>query len=118
MTEADLPYYLITFLGKYLHGEKNVSRHTIQSYSVTFKLLLSFFEQAKAITPERLSMEDFTRDTIIDFLNWIESTRNCTIATRNQRLVAIHSFVRFVQKQYPENLFEFQKILHLSLIHI
>ena len=113
MTKADLPYYLTTFLGKYLHGEKNVSRHTIQSYSVTFKLLLSFFEQTKAITPERLSMEAFTRDTIVDFLNWIESSRNCTIATRNQRLVAIHSFVRFVQKQYPENLFEFQKILHI-----
>ena len=109
MTKADLPYYLTKFLGKYLPGEKNASRHTIQSYSVTFKLLLSFFEQTKAITPERLSMEDLTYDMIVDFLNWIESTRNCTVATRNQRLVAIHSFVRFVQKQSPENLFEFQK---------
>ena len=113
MMKADLPYYLTKFLGKYLHGEKNVSRHTIQSYSVTFKLLLVFFEQTKAITPERLSMENLSHDTIVDFLNWIESTRNCTVATRNQRLVAIRSFVRFVQKQYPENLFEFQKILNI-----
>jgi site-specific recombinase XerD len=113
MTTADLPYYLTKFLVKYLHGEKNYSRHTIQSYSVTFKLLLSFFEQTKAITPERLSMEDLTHDTIIDFLDWIESTRNCIVTTRNQRLVAIHSFVRFVQKQSPENLFEFQKILNI-----
>jgi len=113
MKKADLPYYLTNFLGKYLHGEKNFSRHTIQSYSVTFKLLLSFFEQTKAITPERLSMEDLTHGTIVDFLNWIEFTRNCTVATRNQRLVAIHSFVRFVQKQSPENLFEFQKILNI-----
>jgi len=113
MVKADLPYYLTKFLGKYLHGEKNLSRHTIQSYSVTFKLLLSFFEQTKAITPERLSIVDLTHDTIVDFLNWIESTRNCTVSTRNQRLVAIHSFVRFVQKQSPENLFEFQKILNI-----
>jgi site-specific recombinase XerD len=113
MKKADLPYYLTNFLGKYLYGEKNFSPHTIQSYSVTFKLLLAFFEQTKAITPERLSMEDLTHDTIVDFLNWIESTRNCTISTRNQRLVAIHSFVRFVQKQSPENLFEFQKILNI-----
>ncbi|MBC8509284.1 MAG: tyrosine-type recombinase/integrase [Chloroflexi bacterium] len=113
MKKADLPYYLTNFLGKYLHGEKNFSRNTIQSYSVTFKLLLSFFEQTKAITPERLSMEDLTHGTIIDFLNWIEFTRNCTVSTRNQRLVAIHSFVRFVQKQSPENLFEFQKILNI-----
>lgn len=113
MMKADLPYYLTKFLGKYLPGEKNASHHTIQSYSVTFKLLLYFFEQTKAITPERLSMEDLTHDTIVDFLNWIESTRNCAVSTRNQRLVAIHSFVRFVQKQSPENLFEFQKILNI-----
>ena len=108
-----MPYYLTKFLGKYLPGEKNASRHTIQSYSVTFKLLLSFFEQTKAIAPERLSMADLTRDTIVNFLDWLESARDCAVTTRNQRLVAIHSFVRFVQKQSPENLFEFQKILNI-----
>lgn len=113
MMKADLPYYLTRFLGKYLPGEKNASRHTIQSYSVTFKLLLSFFEQVKTITPERLSMTDLTRDTIVEFLDWLESARDCGVTTRNQRLVAIHSFVRFVQKQSLENLFEFQKILNI-----
>ncbi|MDO9581021.1 MAG: tyrosine-type recombinase/integrase [Bacteroidales bacterium] len=111
--KADLPYYLTRFLSKYLPGEKNASRHTIQSYSVTFKLLLSFIEQTKAIVPESLSMADLTRNTIVDFLDWLESVRDCRITTRNQRLVAIHSFVRFVQKQSPENLFEFQKILNI-----
>ncbi len=113
MAKADLPYYLTKFLGKYLPGEKNVSRHTIQSYSVTFKLLLLFFEQTKTIAPERLSMVDLTRDTIVDFLDWLESARDCAVTTRNQRLVAIHSFVRFVQKQSPENLFEFQQIMNI-----
>jgi site-specific recombinase XerD len=113
MTKANLAYYLTQFLGKYLPGEKNASRHTIQSYSVTFKLLLTFFEQMKTIEPERLSMADLTRDAIVCFLDWLESARNCGITTRNQRLVAIHSFVRFVQKQSPENLFEFQKILNI-----
>jgi len=113
MTKADFPFYLTKFLGTYLHGEKNFSHHTIQSYSVTFKLLLCFLEQTKKISPERLSMEDLTHDMIIAFLNWIESTRNCTVSTRNQRLVAVHSFIRFVQKQVPENVFEFQKILNI-----
>lgn len=113
MTKADLPYYLTQFLGKYLPGERNASNHTIQSYSFTFKLLLSFFEKVKSITPERLSMADMTRETIINFLEWLESERDCAITTRNQRLVAIHSFVRFVQKQSPENLYEFQQILNI-----
>jgi site-specific recombinase XerD len=113
MMRADLPYYLTQFLGRYLPGEKNASRHTIQSYSITFKLLLTFIEREKGIVAERLSMAHLIRETVIDFLDWLESARNCGITTRNQRLVAIHSFVRFVQKQSPENLFEFQKILNI-----
>ena len=113
MMKADLPYYLTSFLGKYLPGEKNASSHTIQAYSFTFKLLLIFYESMKSIASERLSMSDLTRDTIIEFLDWLESARSCGITTRNQRLVAIHSFVRFVQKQVPENLYEFQRILNI-----
>ena len=111
--KADLPYYLTSFLSKYLPGEKNASHHTIQSYSFTFKLLLTFFESVKSIAPQCLSMSDLTHDTIIEFLDWLETVRNCGITTRNQRLVAVHSFVRFVQKQSPENLYEFQRILNI-----
>lgn len=113
MMRADFPYFLTQFLSRYLPCEKNVSRHTIQSYSATFKLLITFIEQQEGITPERLSMTHLTRRTVIDFLDWLESSRNCSITTRNQRLVAIHSFIRFVQKQSPENLFEFQQILNI-----
>ena len=111
MMKPDFPYYLTQFLGKYLPGVKNVSRHTIEAYSITFKLLLTYYEQAKATPPERLSMAEMTYDTVIEFLDWLETERGCSITTRNQRLVALHSFIRFVQKQHPENLFEFQKIL-------
>jgi site-specific recombinase XerD len=113
MNKADFAYYLTQFLGRHLPGEKNVSRHTIESYSVTFKLLLNFCEQQKAVKPERLSLSDITHDLIVGFLDWLEISRNCSISTRNQRLVAIHSFVHYVQKQFPENLFEFQKILNI-----
>jgi site-specific recombinase XerD len=113
MNKVDFPYYLTAFLGKYLPGEKNVSKHTIESYATTFKLLLIFCEKEKNISPERLSFAAITRDLTIEFLNWLESERKCSITTRNQRLVAIHSFVRYIQKQMPEHLYEFQKILNI-----
>jgi len=113
MNKADFPYYLTSFLGKYMPGEKNFSKHTIESYATTFKLLLIFCEKEKDTPPQRLSLSKITSDLIIEFLNWLEAERKCSIATRNQRLVAIHSFVRYVQKQSPENLYEFQKILNI-----
>lgn len=113
MRKADFAYYLTYFLGRYLPGEKNVSPNTIESYAVTFKLLLIFCEQEKKIRPERLSLSLITHGLVLEFLNWLESERHCSATTRNQRLVALHSFFRYVQKQSPENLYEIQKILNI-----
>lgn len=113
MKKVDFPYYLTSYLAKYLPGEKNVSPNTIESYAVTFKLFLTFCEQEKKIKPERLSLSYIIHDLILEFLNWLESERHCSISTRNQRLVALHSFFRYVQKQSPENLYEIQKILNI-----
>lgn len=113
MKKADFPYYLTLFLGKYLPGQKNVSPNTIESYATTFKLFLIYCEEEKNIKPERLSLSLITQDVIIGFLDWIEKERHCTISTRNQRLVALHSFFRYIQKEVPENLYENQKILSI-----
>lgn len=48
---------------------------------------------------------------ILEFLDWIQSERKCSIATRNQRLAAIHSFFRYVQKHAPEHLLKCQEII-------
>jgi integrase/recombinase XerD len=106
MKKADFPYYLTSFLGKYLPGQKNVSPNTIESYATTFKLLLVYCEEKKKVKPERLNFSFLGRNIIIGFLDWIEQERNCSISTRNQRLVPLHSFFRYVQKESPQNLYE------------
>lgn len=111
MKKADFPYYLTSFLGKYLPGQKNVSPNTIESYATTFKLFLIFCEDEKQMKPERLKLNLITHGLVIEFLDWIEKVRKCSISTRNQRRVALHSFFRYVQKASPENLYEIQKIL-------
>ena len=113
MKNLDFPYYLTDYLGKYLPGQKNLSKHTISAYSTTFKLLFIFCEEIKGIKTDKLSFAVINHDLIIDYLNWLEYSRGCSISTRNQRLVALHSFFRYVQKKTPENLFEFQKILNI-----
>lgn len=56
-----------------------------------------------------------TRDGIVAFLNWLEESRKNSIATRNQRLAALHAFFRYVQRESPENLFELRKILEIPM---
>jgi site-specific recombinase XerD len=113
MYNHDFPYYLTSFLSKYLPGQKNASRNTILSYADTFKLLLNFYDTEKGIKPERLDLSRICSEGILEFLDWLERTRNCSVTTRNQRLVAIHSFCHYVQVQSPENLYDIQKILHI-----
>jgi len=50
----------------------------------------------------------------VEFLDWLETERNCSIVTRNQRLYCLHGFIRYIQSISPENLFEFTRILATS----
>lgn len=114
MKDNNFSKYLSYFLSKYLPGQRNASTHTIASYRDVFKLFLIFCESAKSIKPEKIKTSDLSKELILQFLDWLEIERKCSIPTRNQRLAVIHSFVHYVQKESPENLFEFKKILSIS----
>lgn len=111
----DFAYYLSLFLSKYLPGQKNLSVNTIASYRDTFKLFLIFCDNAKGLKPEAVTLNSVIREMVTDFLEWIEKERKCLVATRNQRLSAIHAFYRYVQKESPDNLFEIHRILKIPL---
>ena len=111
--ENDFAKHLSNFLSKYLPGQLNASPHTVVSYRDTFKLFLSFCEAKRGVSPERIRMETITKGLIVDFLDWLENTRQCSIATRNQRLAAVHAFCKYAQKESPEKLDEIQKILSI-----
>lgn len=110
----DFAWYLSSFLTKYLPGEKNVSTNTIAAYRDTFRLFLLFCEK-KGIAPERVTLSLLTKDLILGYLDWLEQERKSSIITRNQRLSSIHGFLKYVQKELPDNLFEIQRILGISV---
>ena len=111
MKQTDFARALTCYLSKFLPGDRNVSTNTIKSYRDTFKQLLLYMNTECKIKPEYLTFSGINSKTIKDFLYWLENTRSVGINTRNQRLAAIHSFYRYVQSEYPEILFECQKIL-------
>jgi site-specific recombinase XerD len=48
---------------------------------------------------------------IIEFLDFLEADRGCSIRTRNQRLAALHAFVRYLQVEAPEHILHCQRVL-------
>ncbi|PSR22682.1 MAG: hypothetical protein C7B45_05665 [Sulfobacillus acidophilus] len=82
-TPTDFARHLSTFLTQYLPGQKNVSPHTIAAYRDTWKLFLIFSEQYDGVGPERLTLAKLTKDRVLAYLEWLETVRHCSAATRN-----------------------------------
>lgn len=114
MKPTDFSKNLTNFLAKYLPGERGLSTNTISSYKFAFVLFISFMEQQKKINVSKIELKDITKESVVEFLNWLQSNRKCSAATRNVRLAALHSFFHFLQYQHPENMSEWQRILSIK----
>jgi site-specific recombinase XerD len=111
MKPTDFSHYISDFISRYLPNEKGATVNTITAYRDTFVLLLNFIEKEKKVRIEKLTLDKITKETIIEFLDWIQRERKCSNATRNSRLAAIHSFYRYLQYESMDYLHECQKIL-------
>lgn len=115
MKPTDFAKYLTDFFSLYLSTQKNVSKNTIRSYRDTFKLLINYCQEVKKIPVEKITINTLSSQWLIDFLQWLETDRKCSISTRNQRLAAIHSFFRYLQAEEPTGIFNFQKIAAIPI---
>lgn len=72
---TDMAMLLKEFFETYLPKERGVSRHTVRSYSNTFQSLYMFFRDNKGIRANKLSINDLSRQSIKDYLNWLEAEK-------------------------------------------
>lgn len=113
MKTKDFAAYLTDFLSRYLPELKNVSENTVSSYCDTFRLFLEYCQNSEGMKIEKLSLKDFTPELVERFLGWLEVDRKNSAATCNQRLSALHSFVKYVQPREPTMLLTFQRLLDI-----
>lgn len=114
-TATDFAKYLTRFFTEYLVGERGVSTHTIRSYSDTFTLVLTYMDKVRHIAADRLTLSHFYRETVLDFLDWLQKERKCANTTRNQRLAALHSFFKYMQYEDAKHLEQWQNILSIRV---
>ncbi len=86
---------------QYLITQRNLSPQTIAAYRDTFKLLIRFLEKRYRKQAEELSVVDLSAPRILAFLDDLERRRGNCARSRNARLAAIRSFIRYAVSDEP-----------------
>ena len=103
--------HIAAFLHVRLPAEQGASEHTRDSYSYAFQLLFTFAGGKLKISPSSLQLEHLDAPLILSFLENLESVRGNKAASRNVRLAAIKSFMRFVEHRVPSAIEQVRRIL-------
>ena len=89
-----------SFIGASSHNG-GASAHTIASYRDTFALLLGYAAERTGRTPSALTLADLDAPMVLDFLDHLETERGNSARTRNLRLTAMRSFMRYASLREP-----------------
>src|ERR1700751_6140431 len=83
------------FLDETLARQRGVSRHTRDSYAVSFQLLFMFAAKRLKVSPSALTLEHLDAGLISAFLEHLEDDRKNAPVTRNAPLAASKPPFRF-----------------------
>jgi integrase/recombinase XerD len=102
------------FCGR-LIAQQNASARTVASYRDTFRLLLAFFAESRGRPPSALVVADMDAPAILAFLDHLEQARGNCVRTRNARLAALRSFLKFAAARDPACLPAVQRVLAIPM---
>jgi len=109
--ETSFAILLQDFFCRRLINERGASAHTVASYRDTFELLLRFVAKRLGRSPTSLAIQDLDAPLVLAFLDHLETERGNSRRTRNARLTAIRSFMRYVSMRAPTALAVAQRVL-------
>lgn len=111
MSKPSLPVLLQQFF-VHLRATQELSHHTIAAYRDSLKLLLHFMAKEQCRSLDQITLEAFSPETILAFLEHLQQERRNSARTRNARLAALRTFVRFCLGELaPDFLDPAQRIL-------
>ena len=99
------------FLNETLTRQRGASRHTRDSYALSFQLLFVFAAKRLKVSPSALTLEQLDAGLISAFLEYLEDKRENAPVTRNVRLAAIKSFFHFLEYRQPAALEHVRRVL-------
>ncbi len=89
------PALVQTFFVEHLTQQRALSPQTVAAYRDAFMLFLGFAEAHLGRSPAMITLADITPDLIMAFLDHLERERHNSVRSRNARLAALRSFLKF-----------------------
>ncbi len=89
------PALVQAYFGEYLTQQRALSPQTIATYRDGFVLFLGFAEERLGKAPAAMALTDVTPELIMAFLDHLERQRHNSVRSRNARLAALRSFLKF-----------------------
>ena len=102
---------LQAFFTDRLIAQRAASPNTIAAYRTGLRLLLRFAAQRTGKNPSALDIAELDAPLIAAFLDHLERDRHNSVATRNNRLAAIHSLFAYLALYHPEHAGSVQRVL-------
>jgi len=100
MTNNALYFYrkIRDYLNIYLPNQRGASPNTIKAYR---EALNSFIDYIVSLENplKQISFSCVSRDAVESFLDWLEQDKGYSISSRNQRLAAIKSFMKYASER-------------------
>ncbi|MBA9074723.1 site-specific recombinase XerD [Flavobacterium gossypii] len=115
MNNLDFPKYVTNFISKHLPFERGLSHNTVRAYRDAIVLLIIFLKVAKKLKEANITVGFITKDTILEFLEWLQVERNSSDSTRNSRLAAIKSFFKYIKEEDIGYIYQFQQIQSIRI---
>ncbi|MEM5318628.1 site-specific integrase [Paraburkholderia sp. JHI869] len=109
------PTLLQDFFVERLMEQRGVSPETISSYRDSFRLFLQFASERLGRCPSDLALTDMDAPLVLAFLRHLEIERHNSTRTRNVRLAALRSFMKYAAHRDITSLAVIQRTLSVPM---
>lgn len=118
MTRASSPTFanlVQQFFTDHMTQQRALSPRTVASYRDTFVLMLRFAHQQHGKAPTDFQLSDLSAKFLVGFLDHLEHQRQNSVRSRNVRLAAVRSFLKFAARHDPAHLSVIEQALAVPM---
>lgn len=100
-----------SYFTQHLRRVRGASAHTVRAYGHALRLFFCFLARRRRRSISSLRLDDITIESVLAFLDDLESERGNTASTRNCRLAAVRGLVEHLLRHDVSRAQQYQRIL-------